>query len=81
MRKLLLLLCCWFSVIGLSAQTSDDGNSGKYYVYFDNTENWTPYVWAWNDTDNNCTNAEKYPGEPMTQKDGKYYWDNTSVIF
>ena len=75
MRKLLLLLCCWFSVIGLSAQTSDDGNSGKYYVYFDNTENWTPYVWAWNDTDNNCTNAEKYPGEPMTQKDGKYYWE------
>lgn len=37
MRKLLLLLCCWFSVIGLSAQTSDDGNSGKYYVYFDAT--------------------------------------------
>lgn len=45
----------------------------EYYVYFNNSSNWTPYVWAWNDTDNCCTNGT-WPGDAMTQKDGKYYW-------
>lgn len=45
-----------------------------YHVYFDNTLGWTPYVWAWNATEN-CTAAGTWPGDPMTQKDGKYYWE------
>ncbi len=47
------------------------------YVYFNNTSNWTPYVWAWNETEN-CTAAgkDKWPGDKMTQlPDGRYYWE------
>lgn len=53
-----------------------DVTPGQYYVYFENTDNWTPYVWAWNNNEN-CTRAGKdgWPGDPMTQKDGKYYWE------
>lgn len=51
----------------------DDPTPDGYYVYFNNSSNWTPYVWAWNDTENCCTNGS-WPGDAMTQKDGKYYW-------
>lgn len=44
------------------------------YIYFNNTRNWTPYVWAWNDT-GNCTVSGSWPGDKMTLKDGKYYWE------
>ncbi len=46
----------------------------KQYIYFNNTQNWTPYVWAWNDAEN-CTVSGNWPGDKMTVKDGKYYWE------
>ncbi len=46
----------------------------KQYIYFNNTQNWTPYVWAWNDAEN-CTVSGNWPGDMMTMKDGKYYWE------
>ncbi len=46
----------------------------KQYIYFNNTQNWTPYVWAWNDAEN-CTVSGNWPGDMMTVKDGKYYWE------
>ncbi len=65
---------------GEGGEGEGGGNEGGeqqpagYHVYFDNTSGWTPYVWAWNATEN-CTAAGKWPGDPMTQKDGKYYWE------
>lgn len=58
----------------------------KYYVYFDNTSNWNVKVWAWNDTES-CTVSGSWPGDGMTQKDGKLYWEApagkvpTQIIF
>lgn len=53
-----------------------DPNPGSsYYVYFDNSQNRTDVaVWAWNDTEN-CTASGAWPGDKMTQKDGKLYWE------
>lgn len=50
----------------------------KYYCYFINSNNWTkPTVWAWvSETDNTSCNANTtWPGDAMTQKDGKWYWE------
>ena len=49
----------------------------KQYCYFINSEGWTPYVWAWdaNNGDANCNANGTWPGDAMTQKDGKYYWE------
>lgn len=54
-------------------QGGDDDD--KYYVYFDNTSNWDVKVWAWNDNENCCNTATKWPGDAMTQKNGKLYWE------
>ena len=60
--------------------------TGKYYCYFDNTNNWNVKVWAWNDSEN-CTVAGEWPGDDMTTKDGKLYWEApagkvpTGIIF
>lgn len=55
-----------------------DPNPGtSCYIYFDNSQNRSDVaVWAWNDTEN-CTAAGKdnWPGDRMTQKDGKLYWE------
>ncbi|MDE6345506.1 MAG: CotH kinase family protein [Muribaculaceae bacterium] len=65
---------------GEGGEGEGGGNEGGeqqpsgYHVYFDNTSGWTPYVWAWNETEN-CTAAGKWPGDPMSLKDGKYYWE------
>lgn len=75
MRKLLMLLCCWLGVIGLRAQSNDAATLGDYYVIFENTAGWTPYVWAWNDNVNCLTSNISYPGDPMTKmSDGNWYW-------
>lgn len=43
-----------------------------YYVYFENSQNWSKVcAYAWND---NETVSAAWPGDAMTQKDGKYYW-------
>lgn len=51
--------------------------TGKQYCYFINSLGWTPYVWAWdaNNGDANCNANGTWPGDAMTQKDGKYYWE------
>lgn len=50
----------------------------KYYCYFINSNNWTtPTVWAWvseNDK-TSCNDNTNWPGDAMTQKDGKWYWE------
>ena len=58
-----------------------------YYVYFDNTTNWSKVmVWAWNSTEN-CVAASEWPGDQMTAKDGVLYWSApagkvpTEIIF
>lgn len=51
----------------------DVGKDGEYYVYFNNTQNWNVKVWAWNDNET-CTANTTWPGDAMTQKDGKLYW-------
>ncbi|MDE7080676.1 MAG: starch-binding protein [Muribaculaceae bacterium] len=58
-----------------------------YYVYFDNTANWSKVmVWAWNSTEN-CVAASEWPGDQMTAKDGVLYWSApagkvpTEIIF
>ena len=47
--------------------------NAEYYVYFDNSVNWDVKVWAWNDSENCCTN-DSWPGDGMTQEKGWYYW-------
>lgn len=49
-------------------------NPDKQYIYFNNSQNWTPYVWAWNDA-GNCNATGSWPGDKMTLQDGKYYWE------
>lgn len=46
---------------------------GEHYVYYDGTFS-APQVWAWNDSEN-CTSAGAWPGDNMTQKNGKWYWE------
>ncbi|MDE6756977.1 MAG: starch-binding protein [Muribaculaceae bacterium] len=59
----------------LQGEEPDPGpDPDKQYIYFNNTQNWTPYVWAWNDAEN-CTVSGNWPGDKMTVKDGKYYWE------
>lgn len=50
------------------------GDEAAYYVYFNNTSNWDVKVWAWNDSEN-CNNNGSWPGDAMTQKNGKLYWE------
>lgn len=45
----------------------------EYYVYFDNTSNWNVKVWAWNNSEN-CNVNGTWPGDGMTEKNGKLYW-------
>lgn len=58
-----------------------------YYVYLNNTSNWSnPTVWAWNDSEN-CTAKGSWPGDAMTKKDDYWYWEApegkipTKIIF
>jgi hypothetical protein len=59
----------------LMAMASLAGYAAEHYVYYDGTLS-KPSVWAWND-DENCTSAGKngWPGDLMTKKDGKWYWE------
>ena len=53
--------------------------TAAYYVYFNNTGNWTqPYVHAWdtNNNDANCTEKGSWPGDAMKKLDnGLWYWE------
>ena len=53
--------------------TPDPTPDGDCYVYFENTSNWNVRVWAWNE-DGSCVAASEWPGDPMTEKNGKLYW-------
>ena len=57
----------------------DPDPTAAYYVYFNNTGNWTqPYVHAWdtNNNDANCTDKGSWPGDAMTKLDnGLWYWE------
>ena len=63
-----------------------DVPDGKYYCYFENTRNWNVKVWAWNDAEN-CNTNGTWPGDDMTSKNGKLYWEApdgkvpTGIIF
>ena len=46
---------------------------GDHYVYYDGTFS-NPAVWAWTDS-SNCTSKGSWPGDNMTKKDGKWYWE------
>lgn len=63
-----------YTLQGDEPNPGPDPDPNKQYVYFNNTQNWTPYVWAWNDAEN-CTASGKWPGDMMTMKDGIYYWE------
>lgn len=52
----------------------DDEPTGEHYVYYDGTFS-VPQVWAWVDDNTSCTTATAWPGDNMTQKDGKWYWE------
>lgn len=53
----------------------DPIGDNDYYVYLNNTNNWSePTVWAWN-TNENCTFSGAWPGDKMTrQSDGIWLW-------
>lgn len=60
--------------------------AAEHYVYFDGTYG-QPKVWAWNDKAN-CNANGTWPGDAMTKKDGKWYWElpagktvPTNIIF
>ena len=63
-----------YTLQGDEPDPGPDPDPNKQYVYFNNTQNWTPYVWAWNDAEN-CTASGSWPGDMMTMKDGIYYWE------
>lgn len=45
-----------------------------YYVYFVNKNNWgSVNIWAWNESDNNLTNATGWPGDEMELVSGNTY--------
>lgn len=45
-----------------------------YYVYFVNKNNWgSVNIWAWNESDNNLTNASGWPGDEMKLVSGNTY--------
>lgn len=45
-----------------------------YYVYFVNKNNWgSVNIWAWNESDNNLTNASGWPGDVMELVSGNTY--------
>ena len=48
--------------------------AAEHYVYFDGTYA-SPKVWAWVDGTTNCTTKGAWPGDAMTKKDGKWYWE------
>lgn len=48
--------------------------AAEHYVYYDGTLS-NPSVWAWGDGDVNCTASGNWPGDAMTKKDGKWYWE------
>lgn len=49
------------------------GDEDEHYVYYDGTFS-APQVWAWIDSNTNCTAAGSWPGDNMTKKNGKWYW-------
>lgn len=44
------------------------------YCYFINDGGWNVKVWAWNDAEN-CNSNGSWPGDSMTEKNGKLYWE------
>ncbi|MDE5807806.1 MAG: chitobiase/beta-hexosaminidase C-terminal domain-containing protein, partial [Muribaculaceae bacterium] len=46
----------------------------EYYIYFDDMSKQDVAVWAWGEGNINCTASGEWPGDMMTQKNGKYYW-------
>lgn len=63
--------CVWTKTGGTPGPGPDPE---KYCVYFNNTYNWDVKVWAWNDG-GNCNANGTWPGDAMTVKDGKLYWE------
>ncbi|MDE6006792.1 MAG: chitobiase/beta-hexosaminidase C-terminal domain-containing protein [Muribaculaceae bacterium] len=56
--------------------TKSQGNiepEASCYIYFDDMSKTDVAVWAWKGN-TNCTQSGSWPGDRMTQKDGKYYW-------
>lgn len=72
-KLLLLLLLCLYFPSGIAQTTYKPEGQ---YVYFNNTSNWTPYVWAWiSPGDINCNHNGNWPGDPMQQQpDGTWLW-------
>lgn len=53
-----------------------DDPEADNYIYFDDMSKNDVKVWAWvNGSDENCTSSGTWPGDMMTRKDGKYYWE------
>ncbi len=52
----------------------DEPEPDKVCVYFVNPGNWNAYVWAWSES-GNCTASGNWPGDPMTEKNGVFYWE------
>lgn len=52
----------------------DPPTTDKTHCYFVNSNGWNVKVWAWNDTENCCTNGS-WPGDDMVQKGDKLYWE------
>ncbi len=53
--------------------TPDPTPGDAHYIYYDGTFS-TPTVWAWTSTAN-CNANGAWPGDAMTKKDGKWYWE------
>ncbi len=68
MKKITKLFLAFVMAMGVLAAYAAD-----HYVYYDGTLS-QPYVWAWKDK-TNCALAKEWPGDKMTKKDGKWYWE------
>lgn len=51
-----------------------DDPQADCFIYFDDMSKNDVAVWAWNTSDN-CNASNSWPGDLMTQRDGKYYWE------
>lgn len=52
---------------------ADETAAEEYVLYFENEEDWLPYVWAWNEEENCVADGVSWPGEPMTLVSGTLY--------
>lgn len=52
----------------------DPIDEDEVYIYFDDMSKTDVAVWAWNNSEQNCTASGNWPGDRMTTKNGKYYW-------